>query len=58
MPLLDDELTWVNVTVSCPTCGDSKVTIRKIDLIEHQPAWRCPMCNELTGQQTIVQAEA
>ena len=57
-PLFGNEGAWVNVTVHCPTCGDSLVGYRVVELIEQQPKLVCPMCDEPTGQQTGVEPSA
>lgn len=57
-PLFSNEHMWVNVTVSCPECGDSTITYRLNTLINEQPDYVCPMCDEPTGQRTIVEADA
>jgi len=57
-PLFDAELEWTTVIVECETCGDSQIEIQIKELIEQQPEWTCPMCNEPTGQKTIVDADA
>jgi DNA-directed RNA polymerase subunit RPC12/RpoP len=54
MPLLDADLQWVNVTVSCNNCGDSLVGYQVRELIEVQPEFVCPMCDSPTGQRTTV----
>ena len=57
-PLYDNELNWVNVTVTCEECGDSIITIQIKELIEQQPEFTCPMCEQPTGQKTIVEPSA
>jgi DNA-directed RNA polymerase subunit RPC12/RpoP len=57
MPLFGSD-AWVNVTVHCQTCGDSLVGYRHSELVEKQPDLVCPMCDEPTGQKTVVEAQA
>lgn len=57
-PLFGNESQWVNVTVSCPDCGDSLVGYQYRELIDTKPDLVCPMCDCPTGQKTTVEADA